>query len=281
MTLTELRPRFKGKAKQKIATQARLITVWGPIGSTGKSTLALNLAYEFALLGQRVILLDLDTHAPSLSQLLPISETSVGLAGTARLIRQGRFTSEELDRLSLNIKNGRHQFRFLPGLPNASRWAEITPETVQQLVKIANLTFDIIIADVASSLEDPLTSPESPTNRNSAARTAIRISTQTVAVLAPNQLSISRYLNTFSIVDELQKNRTLVLNRGDGNHHLTSAIRSLTKERIEACIPADEPAVQLAETQRLPLALARRKSPARNAIAAVAHKLLAWPPSVN
>lgn len=278
MTLTELRPRSKEKTRQKVATEARLVTVWGPLGSTGKSTIALNLAYELALLGQRVILLDLDTHAPSLNQLLPISESSAGLAGAARLIRQGRFTLEELERLSLNIKHGRYHFRFLPGLPNANRWSEITPDTIQHLVQIANQNFDIIIADVASSLEDPLTSPESPTNRNSAARTAIRCSSQTIAVLASSQLSISRYLNAFSIMDELQKTRTLILNRGEPNNNLTSAIRSLTKERIEACIPADEPAVQLAESQQLPLALARRKSPARNAIAALAHKLLAWPP---
>lgn len=281
MTLTEARPRSKEKSRQKVATEARLVTVWGPLGSTGKSTIALNLAYELALLGQRVILLDLDTHAPSLNQLLPISESSAGLAGAARLIRQGRFTLEELERLSLNIKHGRYHFRFLPGLPNASRWSEITPDTIQHLVQIANQNFDIIIADVASSLEDPLSSPESPTNRNAAARTAIRCSTQTIAVLASSQLSVSRYLNAFSTMDELQKTRTLILNRGEPNHNLTSAIRSLTKERIEACIPADEPAVQLAESQQLPLALARRKSPARNAIAALAHKLLAWPPSVN
>ena len=281
MTLTELRPRSNSKIKQQIPTQAQLITVWGPHGSTGKSTLALNLAYELSLIGQRVILLDLDTHAPSLNQLLPIRETTSGLAGAARLIRQGRFTPEELDRLSLNIKHGRSQFRFLPGLPNSSRWSEITPDSIQQLVAFANHNFDIIIADVASSLEDSLTSPESPTNRNATARTAIQISTQTLAVLAPNQVSIARYLNAFSALCELQKTRTLIFNRGEANLNLTGAIRTLTKERIDAYIPADEPAVQLAETQQLPLALARRKSPARNAIAALAHKLLAWPPSVN
>ena len=95
MTLTTLRPRSKSITRQKVATEAQLLVVWGPIGSTGRSTIALNLAYEFALLGQRVLLLDLDTQAPCLNQLLPISETSAGLAGAARLIRQGRFTPEE------------------------------------------------------------------------------------------------------------------------------------------------------------------------------------------
>jgi MinD-like ATPase involved in chromosome partitioning or flagellar assembly len=276
VTLTAIRPRKSKTTKAAVATEAKVFTVWGPLGSTGKSTLALNLAYEFALLGQRTILLDLDTYAPSLSQLLPVQESTSGLAGAGRLIRQGRFSPEELERLSINIKHGRTQFRLLPGLPNSNRWSELTPETVQQLLAVCNLNFDVIVIDVASNLEDALTAPESPTSRNTVTRTAIKLSSKVITVLTPTQLSISRYLNAYSELDELQKSRTLILNGDTANQQqLANAIRSLTKERIQAQIPRDEPALQLAESQRLPLALARRKSPARNAIAALAHKLLA------
>jgi MinD-like ATPase involved in chromosome partitioning or flagellar assembly len=275
VTLTAIRPRKSKTPKAALATEAKVFTIWGPLGSTGKSTLALNLAYEFALLGQRTILLDLDTYAPSLSQLLPVQESTSGLAGAGRLIRQGRFKPEELERLSINIKHGRIQFRLLPGLPNSNRWSELTPETVQQLLAICSLNFDVIVMDVASNLEDALTAPESPTSRNTLTRTAIKLSSKVITVLTPTQLSISRYLNAYSALDELQKSRTLILNGDTANQQLANAIRSLTKERIQAQIPRDEPALQLAESQRLPLALARRKSAARNAIAVLAHKLLA------
>jgi MinD-like ATPase involved in chromosome partitioning or flagellar assembly len=275
VTITAIRPRKSKTPKAALATEAKVFTIWGPLGSTGKSTLALNLAYEFALLGQRTILLDLDTYAPSLSQLLPVQESTSGLAGAGRLIRQGRFNPEELERLSINIKHGRTQFRLLAGLPNSNRWSELTPETVQQLLAICSLNFDVIVMDVASNLEDALTAPESPTSRNTVTRTAIKLSSKVITVLTPTQLSISRYLNAYSELDELQKSRTLILNGDTANQQLANAIRSLTKERIQAQIPRDEPALQLAESQRLPLALARRKSPARNAIAALAHKLLA------
>jgi MinD-like ATPase involved in chromosome partitioning or flagellar assembly len=275
VTLTAIRPRKSKTTKAAVATEAKVFTIWGPLGSTGKSTAALNLAYEFALLGQRTILLDLDTYSPSLSQLLPVQETTSGLAGAGRLIRQGRFSPEELERLSINIKHGRTQFRLLPGLPNSNRWSELTPETVQPLIAVCNLNFDVIVIDVASNLEDALTMPESPTTRNAVTRTAIKLSTKVITVLSPNQVSISRYLNVFATLDELQKFRTLILNGDAANQQLANAIRSLTKERIQAQIPRDDPALQLAESQRLPLALARRKSPARNAIAALAHKLLA------
>lgn len=275
MTLTAIRPRKSKTTKAALETEAKVFTIWGPLGSTGKSTVALNLAYEFALLGQRVILLDLDTHAPSLNQLLPVQESTSGLAGASRLIRQGRFSPEELERLSINIKHSRTRFHLLPGLPNSNRWSELTPETVQQLLAVCSLTFDVIVIDVASNLEDALTAPDSPTTRNGVTRTAIKLSTNVITVLCPTQVSISRYLVAFAILDELQKSRTLILNGDTANQQLANAIRSLTKERIQAQIPRDEPALQLAESQRLPLALARRKSAARNAIAALAHKLLA------
>jgi MinD-like ATPase involved in chromosome partitioning or flagellar assembly len=224
------------------------------------------------------MLLDLDTHAPALNQLLPLGEASAGLAGAARLIRQGRFNTEQLDRLSANIKHGRTNFKLLPGLPISSRWPEVTPDTVRQLVSICSQNFDVVIADVASDLEDSLTKPDTPTNRNAATRAALEISTQVIVCLAGSQLSISRYLNDFAALNELQKTRRLIINRSEPKQQLATAIRSLTKERIDAVIPNDEPALELAESQKLPLALARRKSPARNAIAALAHKLLAWAP---
>ena len=275
MTLTAISSRKAKPRPLRIATEARVFTVWGPLGSTGKSTLAFNLAYEFALLGQRTILLDLDTYSPSLNLLLPIKETSAGLAGAARLIRQGRFSPEELERLSINIKHGRHQFRFLPGLNNPNRWPELTPETVQQLLAISGQNFDVVVIDVASNLEESLTLPESPTSRNCVTRTALKSSTKTITILAPTPVSVSRYLNVFSMLEELQKTRINVVNGNSPNQHLANAIRTLTKERVDTEIPSDEPSVQLAEGQGLPLALARRKSVARNAIAALAHKLLA------
>jgi MinD-like ATPase involved in chromosome partitioning or flagellar assembly len=278
MTLTEPKLLTRKEIKTQVITEPQLITVWGPAGATGKSTIALNLSYELTLLGQRVILLDLDTSAPALNLLLPITETSAGLAGAARLIRQGRFGPEELDRLSICIKHGRNRLRFLPGLPSASRWAEITPDTIEQLIAVCKHNFDIIVTDVSSSIEDALTAPDSPTSRNSAGRTAITHSTRAIVCLADSKLSVARYLNAFSVLNQLQKERVLVMNRSQNSSHLANAIRSLTKERIDFQIPNDEPALQLAESQLLPLALARRKSPARNAIAALAHKLLAWAP---
>ena len=276
MTLTDFRS--KPKVKTKVLTEARFITIWGPPGSTGKSTIAFNLAFELAALGQRVLLLDLDTCAPAISQMVSESTTTAGLAGAARLIRQGRFSLEELDRLSVALSHKRSYLRFLPGLSNPMRWPEITPETIQQLKITASHIFDFVISDVASPIEDKLSAVSHSTFRNSATRTALAISDQVIVSLHGTQISLARYLANFAELDELQKSRILLINKASPSQSRTVALRNLTKDQISAHIPSDESTMELAENQRLPISLVRRKSLARTAIAALAHKLLAWQP---
>ena len=281
MTITDTRTRSHTRHPVAIESEARVFTVWGPHGSTGKSTLALNLAYEFTQLGKRVLLLDLDTYAPALAQLLPIAKGTAGLAGAARLIRQGRFTLEELDRLSVQLSYRRTRLSVLQGLANPTRWTEVTAETVDQLISLAKFSFDIIIADVASPLESQLTGSEHPTQRNGATRTALKHSNLTITCLSGTPLSVSRYLLQFNSLNELQKNRLLVMNRSDPEQKLVAAIKSLTRESVTQFIPNDEPSLALAEAQMLPIALARRKAPVRAAIVSLAHKLLEWQPSIS
>ena len=277
MTITLTR----SKAKTKMATANLVIAVHGPPGSTGKSSFALNLAYEFAELGKTTLLIDLDTHAPSLAHLMGVSEPLAALAGCARLIRQSRFDREHLQRLSLNIKHRRANFRLLAGLPTPRRWGEISPETVIQLLNLARFEFELVILDLASEIEDNLTSTTQPISRNSATRAALKACDYAVTLVNRSTLSLSRHLNDFAELQEMQPNRLLILNRSEPNQKIATTLTTLTKETIFATIPDDPTSFELAESEHLPLALARRKSPARNAIAAIAHKLLECPPSAR
>ena len=279
--MTLLQTRTTKQRKTKLDLLGICVAVWSPLGSPGKSTIALNLAYEFAELGRIVLLIDLDTYAPSLSQLLPINQPTAGLAGVARLIRQGRFTFEELDRLSAQVSHKHNKFQLLTGLGSATRWPEVTAETVQQLINIAKLNFDIVLVDLASPIEENLVSPEHVTQRNAATRAALIHADRLIVTLNGTQNLLSRYLAVSTQIDELQKSRLIVVNRSEPQPKLIKALNELTKEKVFAFIPNDEPSLQLSESQLLPLAIARRKSPARNAIATLAHKLLAWQPSIK
>lgn len=277
MTLTLERT----KPRQRIDTANLVIAVCGPPGSTGRTSLALNLAYEFAELGRRTILIDLDTWAPSIVTLLGVTNPTAGLTGAARLIRQSRFDREQLDRLSLQVRHRKASFHCLTGLSSPKRWGEVTEDTVSQLLNLCRFEFEIVIIDLSSEIEANLTAPSQPSQRNSATRFALTKCDLALTVINPSELSLSRYLQGFAELQELQANRPVILNRAEPKANIASALKTLTKESIFATIPDDPIAFELAESAHLPVALARRKSPARNAIAALAHKLLECPPSAS
>ncbi|MEY4276730.1 MAG: hypothetical protein RIS26_1193 [Actinomycetota bacterium] len=281
MTVTDT-PTEKPKPKKTaLDSFCRVIAIWGPHGSTGKTTIALNLTYELASLGHQVLLIDADTHSPSLTQLHGVTEPTPGLPAIARLIRQGRFDRTQLDRLSITIKHRRTRYKLLPGLPAANRWPELTPDSITQLINQAKTLNDFIIIDLASSLEPNLTNPESSTPRNGITRVCIESTDLLFVILKQSPLSLHRYLQNFAELDELQKQREIILNFSTRNAKYIDALKRLTKETPTAHIPEDYPSLQLAESEHLPLALSRRKSPSRTAIADLANKLLLCPPSAS
>lgn len=281
MTLAPSRMATKVSKAPKALDLALAFAVTGPAGATGKSSLALNLSYEFAEQGFRVLLLDLDTHTPSISSLLGLREAPAGLTGCARLIRQGRLDLEQLERLSVFVRNGRVSFRALTGLTGLARWVEVSEDTVSQLIHFARKEFEIVIIDTSSTLEDNLIQPGNSIPRNIATRTAVSKSDLVVSLVLESPLSLSRYLSQYSDLQELNRNRVVVLNRSSSRPSVVKALATLTRERIFASIPDDQPAFALAEGNNLPLAVARRKSSARAAIAALSHKLLECQPSAN
>ncbi len=252
--------------------EPQVYAVWGPHGSPGKSTIALNLAFELAQT-KRTLLVDLDLEAPALAILLGLTEPAPGLTAVARLIRQGRLSSEELQRLSLQIRHRKANLRLLPGLSSPNRWNEITEDTVVQLLRIAKLDFECIILDLSSALEENLTTAQSPTTRNGATRAALQQANQAITVIKNTKVSLQNYANQFIELQNLNKNRKLVINMAE-NDKLPSVIKQLTKESIAQKIPRDETSLTLAESQGLPLAITRRKSPARIAILNLTHRLL-------
>lgn len=270
MTMTMMR-RSKPKTNTQIF-EPQVFTIWGPHGSPGKSTIALNLAFELAQT-KNTLLIDLDLQSPALALLLGINEPTPGIAAVARLIRQGRFNQSELQRLSVPVRHQRARLKLLPGLSNPNRWSEVTENTVTGLLRVAKLDFECIVVDLASSLEDGLTTSQSPATRNGATREALAQSTETITIIRNSKVSLQNYAYQFIELQNLNKKRRLVINMAE-NDQLPSIIKQLTKETVSLKIPRDETSLTLAESQGLPLAITRRKSPARIAILSLAHRLL-------
>jgi MinD-like ATPase involved in chromosome partitioning or flagellar assembly len=258
-----------------MAEQARLLSVWSPHGSPGKSTLALSLASELSEAGNKVFLLDADTYAPCLDVLLGLTDHPAGLAAACRLVSQDRFDFEQLLRLSTQLSVGRGELTVMTGLSSESRWAEISAEKLDDLVMVASQNFDFVILDVASPLAPGIGSLNTSTERNAVSRWAVGYSDQVIAVCGADPVSVSRFLNAMNQVLELKPKGQLlsVVNRirtsvlgGSAKQQISETLARLGQITVSGFIPDDPSAADLAIRECLPISLGKRTSQARLAI---------------
>ncbi len=270
--------------------EVNVISCWGPAGSPGKSTLATNLACEMTSLGQRVLLIDLDTLAPSLALTLGLVDTPAGLSACLRLAEQDRLSPEEYRRLTVAIQVGRHELRFMSGLSSPSRWPEVTIERVFKMLATLKSEVDHVVLDLPqatnfqSSLNHPSTnSLVTDTNRDSLLVGVLESSSKVVLVTGSDPVSAHRFLGAKDYLDNNVQNANpyLVVNRfrtsalgSKARTELEETYLSLAKARIDAFIPDEPGNFDRALLNGLPLALLKRSSPARQAISDLARALL-------
>ena len=63
----------------------RVIVVWGPAGSPGRTTIAIGIAAEIAAAGYSVAIADVDTYSGSVAPALGLLDESPGFAAACRL----------------------------------------------------------------------------------------------------------------------------------------------------------------------------------------------------
>jgi MinD-like ATPase involved in chromosome partitioning or flagellar assembly len=271
-----------------------VIAVWGPAGSPGKSTIATNVAAELALSGQRVLLVDLDTLAPSLALGLGLVDTPAGLSACLRLAEQNRLSIEEFNRLTISISLGRNELKFMPGLSSAHRWPEVSAERFEKLLSFAQGLVDHVVVDLPqatvskSNYFHPSSMISSENSRDSLLASVLTKAAKVVLVSGCDPVAAQRFLRTKEFLVELEPNlRPLVaVNRfrtsALGNRakdELIETYLTLAQLRIDVFIPEDRENVDKAMLNGLPLALLKRSSPARVAIAELAKQLLVSAPS--
>jgi Mrp family chromosome partitioning ATPase len=91
-------------------------------GSVGKTSVAINVAFELASAGHTVALFDLDVGAPSLLAALNQDSITAGFAGVSRLVGQGRFFETDMSRFLMVLNYEGVRITVLPGLgvPNSN-----------------------------------------------------------------------------------------------------------------------------------------------------------------
>ena len=262
-----------------------VVAVWGPHGAPGRTSLAIALAAEFAAAGQRVVLADADTHAASVAPALGMLDEAPGFAAACRLAGIGGLDETQFERLAQPHRSSRHPFRVLSGIGRAARWPELGEERITGVLVGARQFCDVLVVDVAASLEqdEELASDVATPRRNAATLTALRAADRVLAIAAADPVGIARFLRAHGeLVELVDPDRVVIavnkvrasaigLNPGGQVRQTLARFGGIDDAVL---IPSDPAAFDAALLSGRALADAAPRSPARQAIRELAERLV-------
>ncbi len=181
------------------APAPRIITVWGPAGAPGRTTLAIGLAAELAARGHAVCLVDADTYGGTVAPALGLLDESPGFAAACRLAGAEALTAAELDRVAQSASAAAGAgFSVLTGIGRPHRWPELSSGRVTTVLEQCRRWREIVVVDAGFSLEsdEEISSDLHAPRRNAATIAALRVADDVVAVGTADPLGLARLLRT-------------------------------------------------------------------------------------
>lgn len=178
------------------AGRGRVIAVWGPAGSPGRTTLAIELACELARDGRRVALVDADAHAPSLALATGLADEGPGFAAACRQAQRGALSRAELDRIALPLAAAVGTVEVLTGINRPGRWPELAHDRVASALGHCRDWAEDTVVDVAAPLErdEEIVSDLDGPRRNAATLAAVSAADLVVAVVAADPVGVARFV---------------------------------------------------------------------------------------
>lgn len=230
-------------SSQPSKPDGRLLAVWGPKGAPGRSSIAIELAYEIAAADSACLLIDGDPYGGDLVQMLGFLEevpTVVWAAASA--------AKNELDaaRLELDLRrSGPDGPVVLPGLPRGTLWPDVSDFGWRQLLTVARSSFSSTVCDCGFSIEGPEMVDELGSGRDRMTRQALAEADKVIAVCRSDPIGLKNFLWAFEalcrIVDpdkvRIVANRVA---RGDESA-VGDLMRKHLGKRPVAYVPDDPP----------------------------------------
>jgi MinD-like ATPase involved in chromosome partitioning or flagellar assembly len=265
--------------------QPSVIAVWGPTGAPGRTSLAISVAAELALLGGSVALIDADSYGGAVAPWLGLLDETPGFAAACRLAGNDALTRAEFDRVAQYVPMPQGALAVLTGIARASRWPELGSERVGRVVDAAAGWFDHVVVDVGFNLEadEEIASDLFAPRRNAATLTVLEHATQLLAVGLADPLGLSRLLRGWvdAVAAAPGARHRLVVNRlrasvlgGNPAGQVSGALQRFGGIAPAALIPDDAPAFDAAMLAAAPLAIAAPRSAAREEIRGFVHDAL-------
>ena len=172
----------------------QIIAVWGPIGSPGRTLLAVNIAAELAAEGKTVILVDADSYGASVSAVLGLLDESAGMAQACRLADQGLLDVEALSAVASPVFTKGGTFRVLTGTTRADRWTELRAGAVSTVLDAARQLADHVVVDTGFCLEsdEELSFDTLAPRRNAATLRSLEMADVVFAIGAADAIGVPR-----------------------------------------------------------------------------------------
>jgi MinD-like ATPase involved in chromosome partitioning or flagellar assembly len=255
-----------------------VLAVWGPTGAPGRTTVALALASETALLGRSALLVDADVYGGVVAQALGLLDESPGLAAAARAANSGTLTLPGLAGLARQVSP---DLRVLTGIARADRWPELRPAAVEVVLQLARSLAQLTVVDCGFALEqdEELAYDTAAPRRNGATLTALEQADEVVAVGSGDPVGLQRLVRGLAELREAVPGARplVVVNRvrstavpGDAGAEIRAALERYAGVRDVVLVPMDVAAADAALAAGRTLAEASPGSPARAALAALA-----------
>jgi MinD-like ATPase involved in chromosome partitioning or flagellar assembly len=182
-----------GPQEHRAEARGRVIAVWGPLGSPGRTTIAVNLAAELAGRGSRVLLVDADTYGGCVAQTLGLLDEAPGLAAAARAADHGTLDLAALARLA---PEALPRLRVLTGIPRPDRWPEISAPALGRVLELGRSLAAAVVVDCGFCLEDDeeLSYDTQAPRRNAATLTTLAAADDVLAIGAADAVSLQRFV---------------------------------------------------------------------------------------
>ena len=206
-----------------------VIAITSPCGSTGKTTVAINIALELAAEKARVLLIDGDTNGPAVANHFLMTEQPAGLAAALRIANQKRFDLDQLERLSFQFQKS--TLRIMPGSQDLPLQA-IDESAIAMLLDTARSGFEYTVIDLGCL------NPSSESRQDFLTGSILSLADRTVLVCLADPIGIFRLLSAEASIKSLPSSIDLVMNRVR-NSVIASARREIgiTLQRLSSLEP--------------------------------------------
>ena len=254
----------------------QVVVAWSAAGSTGRSSLLASIACELAKANQRVLVIDADTHAPSMIQIFGFDQNYSGLSAAIRMQSHGQLDQIAFEQLLLDFEMPKHRLKLLAGITMVNRWPVIGFESLRALIQFARTQFDFVLIDVGASLETSVVDSRLLSERNSATLAALSTANHVISITTADVIGLNRFIWASANLRALKLDAQthLVVNRLNQDvlgrkavAEVSEAIARFAEHETSVFIEEDCNLFARSLREGVPVALVGKNSAAKQAVA--------------